>query len=196
MPTRIELPKNESIKNLVLRNNAAFAVSEKGELYFWGTFCEKERKESTFFVKSLQFLHNEPMQFGCLLSVPISSVSCNNNIAMLLSEEGTLYTYGDDSVNKYGTLGLGEIYYQSNPYPISSLFDYRIKHVSVGYFHACAINSAGSLFTWGTGKNGQLGQNDVERLTKPTKVESAKTFSSKQAICSYNYTAVLTSDIT
>lgn len=192
MPSRIELPKNDSIKVLSLRNNAVFAISEKGELFYWGSFCEKDEKESTFYMKSLHFLQNEPKRFGGLLNVRISSVSCNNSLAIFLSEDGTLYSYGNDSKHKFGILGLGDIYFQANPLPVSTLFDYRIKSVSVGYFHACAVNSVGRLFTWGTGKNGQLGLDRQEKKTIPTLVESAKSLGSKLAVCSYNYTALLT----
>lgn len=193
MPTRIELPKNNSIKSFTLRENAAFAVTETGDLYYWGSFCEKSEDAKAFFVQSLQFLHNDPKSFGGLVNIRISSLSCNNSLAIFLSDDGTLYSYGDDTANKNGLLGLGEVYFQANPYPVSALFDYRIKHVSVGYFHACAVNSVGCLFTWGTGRNGQLGLEKDQKKAIPTLVENAKTFSCKQAVCSYNYTAVLSS---
>ena len=170
----------------------AFAISTQGEVYIWGNLSNKPEEDSYNLVKSLNFLESDPRTFGGLKSIKISSLSCNNAVAIFLSEDGTLYSEGNDLLNKFGILGVGEIYSLTSPSPISTLFDHRIKLISVGYSHACALNSVGYLFTWGTGKRGQLGHKGIEKMAMPKLVESAKVFNGKQAICSYNVTALLT----
>lgn len=76
---------------------------------------------------------------------------------MIFVDEGTLYGWGDDSEHKYGILGLGSNYKAVRPCPNSQLFDYMIKNVSLAETHGSAVDSAGRLFCWGYGPNGELG---------------------------------------
>ena len=188
----MELPENRTITIFALRSQIAFAISSQGEVYTWGALSPTTEDETPFFLRNLLFLQSPPRSFTALSNIRISSLSCNNSVAMFLSEDGTVYSYGSDATHKYGILGLGEIYAQASPYPVGALLDHRIKHVSVGYSHACAVNSGGCLFTWGSGKKGQLGLKGVERRTLPSVVEGTRAYHCLLATCSYNYTAVLT----
>lgn len=175
-----------------MRNKLALAVSINGNAFFWGSYSLREDDERYTTTKNLAFLQSEPRQFSTLKNIKISSICCNNMVAFFLSEEGALYSYGNDLGNSFGILGLGDVYHQSSPAPVRALFDQRIKQISIGYSHAAALNSVGYLFTWGTGKCGQLGLLGTERTSIPTLVESAKVFSGKQVVSSNNATVLLT----
>jgi RCC1 and BTB domain-containing protein len=41
------------------------------------------------------------------------------------------------------------------------LSDHFIVKLSLGYYHAAAINDKGQVFTWGRGINGQLGHGSI-----------------------------------
>jgi alpha-tubulin suppressor-like RCC1 family protein len=43
---------------------------------------------------------------------------------MFLSDDGTVYSCGEDT-NNSGVLGLGGVHTQQNPHPIIGLFDHR-----------------------------------------------------------------------
>ncbi len=137
------------------------------------------------------FLQAPPRRLGALVNIRISTLSCNSCVAMFLADDGTLYSYGNDAASRYGLLGLGEVYQQATPHPLRALFDHRIRGVSVGYSHVCAVNSLGHIFAWGTGKKGQLGIRGAERKTTPTRVDSARGIKCRDAVCSYNYTAIV-----
>ena len=64
-----------------------------------------------------------------------------------------------------------------------------IKNISVCETHGCAVDSAGRLFCWGTGPNGELGIETKEKIVIPTIVTKQKQINVKQAVCSKNYTA-------
>ena len=179
-----------------MRNKVAFVISKRGEVFFWGSLYSTAEDDAKFYPKSLGFLQQEPRIMMPLKNVQIVSMSCNNSVAIFLSQDGTLYSYGNDLAKRYGILGLGENYHQSTPTPISALLEHRVKQVSVGLTHACALNNTGCLFTWGTGKKGQLGLNAVEKATTPTLVEGGKVFSARQAWCSNSATVVLTGSFT
>ena len=123
-------------------------------------------------------------------------MACNDFAAFFLSDDGAVYSYGDDTTSKFGILGLGESYLQSKPTPISSLLDYSIKSLCVRYSHACALSTTGFLFIWGTGNKGQLGINGINKTTQPIKVNKGRKCKKFQSIlCGYNYTAMLSSKL-
>jgi len=191
---RVSLPKSESIKSFTIRNKVSFAISHSGTVYFWGELQNKPEilaklKETNFL--DLDFLRCEPKIFGTLRNICITQLSCNESAALFLAQDGTLYSYGAD-YQKVGILGQGDIYLQNTPQPIKALLDHTITNISVGISHACAINSVGNLFTWGTGEAGQLGIKEVTRCTVPKRADSSKVFGVKQAICSYSSTIILT----
>jgi alpha-tubulin suppressor-like RCC1 family protein len=77
-------------------------------------------------------------------------------VAQFLSTEGTVYAWGND-IKKRGIMGLGNNFRQQRPYPNSHLFDYMIRNIDVCDSHACAVDTNGRLFVWGSGTNGELG---------------------------------------
>ena len=89
--------------------------------------------------------------------------------------EGTLYMWG---TNSYGTLGLNESgASRSSPCQVpgttwSSLtgtFDENI-YTYAAYRHMGAIQTDGSLYTWGYNANGQLGVNKATNYSSPIQV--------------------------
>ena len=192
IPTKIELPNNLSFQQFVLKENIAFAVSTTGSVYIWGSIIGKEEKEASF-VKTLSFLHTTPRLIETIRNLKISAVSCNQSLAILLSDDGCLFSFGRDQ-DKYGLLGLGEVFEANNPLPMKSLFDHRIKSVSVSFSHACAVTSKGYLYTWGTGKKGQLGHKSIDRVSTPMQVDSCKKSYLSIAVASYNITCLLSTN--
>lgn len=82
-------------------------------------------------------------------------------MAHLLSNDGTLYSWGTD-LKKTGILGLGSKLFSTNrPMPNKTLFDFRISSVSVSENHCCVSDSKGCLFSWGTGFIGETGIDDL-----------------------------------
>ena len=78
-------------------------------------------------------------------------------MAHLISSDGALYTWGINEEEK-GLLGLGpEIYVAKRPVPNKSLFEFRLIKISISSNHVCACDSKGKLFSWGTGRFGELG---------------------------------------
>ncbi len=55
---------------------------------------------------------------------------------------------------------------------------YKVKEVSLGYYHSAAITENGDLYCWGYNSNGQIGNGTTENQTIPIKVlESVKAVS-------------------
>ena len=72
----------------------------------------------------------------------------------VLKNDGTVLCWGDDT---YGQVGDGTTTELGRPLatPVTSLSD--VMGIAVGWTHACALKSAGTVFCWGDNTDGQLG---------------------------------------
>jgi alpha-tubulin suppressor-like RCC1 family protein len=113
-----------------------------------------------------------------------------------ISDDGQVYSWGNDR-EKYGTLGLGLNYNQPTPLLNGGFANKKIIDISMSEKHCAAIDSnfiltlvSRQVYTWGTGRCGQLGS-DVDASDVPIPVNPAKgTFVSKVQ-CGPNYTAFI-----
>jgi alpha-tubulin suppressor-like RCC1 family protein len=93
-------------------------------------------------------------------------VSCGNSIVAAIKTDGTLWTWG---YGRYGQLGNGATTGTFST-PITTFAGgTNWKQVSVGGRNTAAIKTDGTLWTWGYGTNGQLGNaNTTDRSTPVT----------------------------
>ena len=96
-----------------------------------------------------------------------ASVSCGENHICVLDEAGVLYVSGG---NQFGQLGIPEGKdiqgYQNMYQPLGKM---RVRQVSAGWYHTCAVLDNGVLLTWGKNENGQLGNGRMgKQLDAPT----------------------------
>lgn len=83
--------------------------------------------------------------------------------------QGWITTWG---TGKHGQLGLGpDVLYSPAPRVIPQLKNICIIQIAVGLDHTLAINEAGYLWTWGSGKGGKLGHGDFEDRYVPKMVD-------------------------
>ena len=102
------------------------------------------------------------------------ALSFNQNYSLAIDENGSVYSWG---YNRYGELGRGNTLQEcgSKNYScgltiekINSLSN--IVMIEAGYSHALALQSNGTLWSWGTNKNGELGTGDTNSSFNPVKV--------------------------
>ena len=124
-------------------------------------------------------------------SININKISWTNKVFHFISDDGSIYSCGNDEKHN-GILGLNDIYEQKDPIINPFLKDYKIKSLSIWDNHAWAIDSSGKLFTWGTGNNGELGQNKNSFSSIPT-IVNVKATEIKDAKVAPGYTAFKTS---
>jgi len=68
-----------------------------------------------------------------------------------LTSKGEVYTWGS---GEFGRLGYVDTKKQSFPRILKDLSNHVIVKLSLGYYHAAAVNIKGEVFTWGRGING------------------------------------------
>jgi len=112
---------------------------------------------------------------------PVSRVSCSSNApctmpliaagenhTVVLKSDGTVWTWGS---NSKGQLGDGTTQGQrSTPWQVSKVSD--VVAVAAGWDHTVALDSNGSVWTWGWNKYGQLGNDSTTDLGTPVRVSN------------------------
>ena len=127
-----------------------------------------------------------------------TTVSTGSGITAAIKSDNSLWMWGTNNNYQLGNGGAGNDNYGNGntPYPIQTvpikIMD-NVASVSCGTFHAAAIKTDGSLWTWGWGANGELGDGSTgykHYVTTPQKIMDNVVAVS----CGYNYTAAIKAD--
>ena len=109
---------------------------------------------------------------------PVAMVACGGASTAVVTEGGGLYTFG---LNSSGQLGHEHATVIKTPTQVPALLHVKIAMAAVGRQHMVALSKHGRVYTWGSGKAGQLGigedRNVLQPRVKPHKIDS-KLFSS------------------
>ena len=132
-----------------------------------------------------------PVQvFG--ISSSATAITCGQYHTAVLLADGTVRTFG---FNGTGQLGLGDTASRLTPVQVVSalLYGGGVGKVAGGVQHTAVILADGTVRTFGSNSNGQLGVNDT--TTRQTPVQVFAISSSATAVaCGFNHTAVLLAD--
>jgi alpha-tubulin suppressor-like RCC1 family protein len=117
-------------------------------------------------------------------------VSYARSHTVAIKTDGTLWTWG------FGGNGrLGNAVTTNTSTPVTTFAGgTNWKQVSGGSFHMAAIKTDGTLWTWGNGGNGQLGDTSVTTIISTPITTFAGGTNWKQVSCGYNHTIALTDD--
>ena len=74
----------------------------------------------------------------------IIKIICNNNVIHSISDDGQVYSWGNDR-DKYGTLGLGLNYNQQTPILNTNFSNKRIIDISISEKHCAALDGINKI---------------------------------------------------
>lgn len=151
-----------------------------------------------------------PKLLESLLGKHVVQIAQGWSHTAVLLESGELLQYG----NRIGT-GLNEDYLQPTLTP-GLTEKISIVSLACGAFHSAALTERGTVYTWGSSVNGQLGHGDRKDVVEPRCVEGLRVSPSSaasstavsasserssdlfvvQIACGSSFTAVLTDDAT
>lgn len=75
---------------------------------------------------------------------------------------------------------------------MTQLKEHKITKLALGYYHAAAINDAGTVFCWGRGNSGQLGCGNVLNEDSIRPVSALASIFVKDILCGESHTLALT----
>jgi trimeric autotransporter adhesin len=171
-------------KQVSVRNQHTAAIKTDGTLWLWGWACGGRIGNATF--------------SGNILS-PVQTISGGTNWKQVsagdthtaaIKTDGTLWLWGCDV---WGQLGNNSTTSYGSPVQtVSGGTDW--KQVSAGNAHTAAIKIDGSLWLWGSGTSGVLGNNDfLTQHSSPVQTVSGGT-DWKQVSAGSGHTAAIKTD--
>ncbi|KAJ8403638.1 hypothetical protein AAFF_G00349640 [Aldrovandia affinis] len=135
------------------------ALSKDGQLFTWGSNSNGQLGlgNDAPSTKTPQLLYT-------LSGIPLVMVTAGRDHSFTLSISGTVFGWGK---NNAGQLGLGDKTDRYDPIPVKSLHLKRTVSISCGDEHTASLTKGGLVFTFGSGKYGQLGHNSNRDELQP-----------------------------
>ncbi|XP_060594475.1 probable E3 ubiquitin-protein ligase HERC4 isoform X2 [Ruditapes philippinarum] len=151
IPEQIDELKAQTVKYASVGTSHSVCLTEAGELFSWGDNSHGQLGRGQ--------LEPELCRKPKLIKFPrtIVQVSCGRYHNLLLTDDGQIYSWGD---NRFGQLGLGHTISQNIPQYIASLKGIPVAQVVCGGSHSLLLSKSGAIFGWGRNCFGQLGLND------------------------------------
>ncbi|MDI6788775.1 MAG: chromosome condensation regulator RCC1, partial [Planctomycetota bacterium] len=158
--------------------NHTIAVKNNGDIYVWGNSSTGELGIGTR-------LKTSPVQVGTAMDW--AQASAGDDYTAAVKTTGQLWAWGD---NTYGRLGNGSTADRGLPVRIGS--DTNWQYVDCGsdlaYCHTVATRTAGTLWAWGDGGQGQLGRGTTTDSSVPVQESTlATTWASCSAGSSFSH---------
>ncbi|KQK11687.1 PH, RCC1 and FYVE domains-containing protein 1 [Brachypodium distachyon] len=122
-----------------------------GDVYVWGeVICENSVRAGSDAVIRSTVRHDVllPKPLESKLVLDVYHVDCGVKHAALVTKNGEVFTWGEESG---GRLGHGSREDYIHPSLVESLAVSNVDFVACGEFHTCAVTTAGELYTWGDG---------------------------------------------
>jgi len=139
-----------NLKAVTAGNYHTLAIKSDGTLWAWGYNAQGQLGDGTYTNES------SPENISAISGVSgVVAIAAGGSYTVALKSGGTVWTWGD---NSYGELGNGNTTNSSNNYSPQQIGTIgNISAVAAGWNHAVALQSDGTLWAWGDGGEGQLG---------------------------------------
>jgi len=139
------------------------AIKTDGTLWGWGLQNYGKIGDNSVTRRST------PVQIGA--NTTWKQVSNGYTLTTAIKTDGTLWTWGD---NTHGQLGDNTRTSRSSPVQTISAGN-SWRQVAAGWNFAAAIKTDGTLWTWGLGSSGQLGNNGIASVSSPVQTVAGGT---------------------
>jgi alpha-tubulin suppressor-like RCC1 family protein len=136
-------------------------IKTDGTLWMWGLGTKGQLGDGTVVTKS------SPVQIGSLTNW--SKLYSGDSTSFALKTDGTLWVFGEAGDRSSGT-GISGDLASSSPVQIGVATNWA--QFSSGSRNCAAIDTAGKLWTWGTGAEGILGHGNTDNQATPLQVGS------------------------
>ena len=147
------IPDNTSGSWSTSAPNRSFtiAIKSNGTMWGWGLNGSGQLGLNDTVIRS------SAVQIGTLSTWVSASTAYSHTMA--IKNDGTLWGWG---LNSGGQLGLGDLVTRSSPVQVGTLNDWKNVSTAFGSSHTIALKTDGTLWGWGTGIYGELGQNPFD----------------------------------
>ncbi|CEG48985.1 regulator of chromosome condensation-like protein [Plasmopara halstedii] len=166
--------------------NFTTAIGQNGTLCTWGKTGEGQC--GIGYVDQDQVVP-AIVKFGTNSDVPILDVACGYTHTLVLTANGTMYSWG---LGEYGQLGTGNVY---EPIPAQVHYSIDVSdplaRVYCGAFHSIATTEHHVMFTWGLNLYGACGLGHTTNKDQPERLDCFSANHDLVVACGHKYTFAL-----
>lgn len=142
-------------KQIAAGTSHSLALTADGQLFAWGNNDQGQLGNGS----SLDSPTPVPVSLPVSASTTTwAQIAAGNDHTLALTTDGRLFAWGN---NQYGQLGDGSNHDALYPVAVGltkKLANLRWAYVAAGRFHTLAITDDGRIYTWGSNRFGQLGE--------------------------------------
>ena len=185
VPRRVEALTRKCVVQVACGDFHTAAVTSEGELFAFGGSGRLGHG-----VRDNELV---PRRVEALVGKRVVQVACGSLHTAVVTSEGELYTFGKGSVGRLGHRR--DWCWEWVPRRVEALAGKCVVvQVSCGDAHTAVVTSTGELFTFGHGREGQLGHNSNDHESVPKRVGALVGKCIVQVSCGFDHTAVITSE--
>ena len=163
-PVVVSLPTGVTATAIAAAQLSAYALGSNGTVYAWGYGFDGELGNGTN-----PGAQSTPVVVSLPTGVTATAIGATGNTGYAMGSNGTLYAWGDGTD---GELGNGTTpSTQTTPVAVSLPTGVRATAIAGGEMTAYALGSNGTLYAWGYGSDGELGNNTTNSLSTPAIVQ-------------------------
>ncbi|KAF5898052.1 putative E3 ubiquitin-protein ligase HERC3, partial [Clarias magur] len=180
-PRRISSLTN--IAQVACGNYHTVALTKDGQLFTWG-----QNSSGQLGLGKGEPSSPSPRPLKSLCGIPLAQISAGGDHSFALSLSGAVFGWGR---NGAGQLGLGDTDDRHAPVCVKSLNLKKAVSISCGEDHTAVLTKGGLLFTFGSGRYGQLGHNSRRDELLPRVVAEFWGSKVSQVACGGHHTLAL-----
>ncbi|MBA9084618.1 alpha-tubulin suppressor-like RCC1 family protein [Fontibacillus solani] len=140
--------------------NNTMALKSDGSVWSWGSNTSGQLGDGTL---SSSLVPKQAINVNS-----ITAIASGNSFSLALKSDGTVWGWGQNTIGQLGNTTLTSQQYK--PKKIEN-FD-SVVAISAGSTHALALKSDGTVWSWGSNFNGELGIGTTTNAYVPTKISS------------------------
>ncbi|XP_028402383.1 uncharacterized protein LOC114525324 [Dendronephthya gigantea] len=179
----INLPVKILITDVSVGRNHVCVVSSDSRVFTWGDNSKGQLGHGDLVAR------DQPTEVEGVKGKNVVTACSGDRFTVLLTDNGIVMSFGDGD---YGCMGHGDWSSVSRPKLVEGLLAVDTGSLSCGPHHVSAVCDDGSVYTWGCGADGRLGQGDEDSRKIPTKVEFGDKVMITKAQCGMDGTMFLT----
>ncbi|KAK5867921.1 hypothetical protein PBY51_012376 [Eleginops maclovinus] len=172
-----------AVSQVACGSHHSVALTKDGRVFVWG-----QGSRGQLGLGKQQPSTKGPQHLKSLSAIPLVQIAAGGEQSFALSVSGAVFSWGG---NHCGQLGLGDTTDRHTPTPVRCLNLKKTIHVSCGKDHTATLTKDGAVFTFGSGKYGQLGHNSFRDELRPRLVAELWGAKVTKIACGRHHTLVL-----
>ncbi|XP_038854961.1 probable E3 ubiquitin-protein ligase HERC3 [Salvelinus namaycush] len=150
---------NRQVTQVACGDQHSISLTQDGQVFTWG---QNTSGQLGLGWGELSAMSPKPLK--SLSGIPLVQITAGGDHSFALSLSGAVFGWGK---NTAGQLGLGDTTNRHAPAPVDCLNLKKTVWISCGGEHTAVLTKGGVVFTFGSGRYGQLGHNSLRDELQP-----------------------------